>query len=141
MPIGRHVVIWGGGLVGLELAEFLAQRGRQVTVLEEGPALGLPMAMPRRFASVAAANGYGVTLLRNAKLVEIRSDSVVYRARDEESTARADTVVLAAGVRADSSFADELRSIGFDVRVVGDAEEVGYIDGAVHSAWDVAGAL
>ena len=36
MPVGRRVAIVGGGLVGLELAEFLAERGRDVTVVEAG---------------------------------------------------------------------------------------------------------
>ena len=36
MPVGKRVVIVGGGLVGVELAEFLLDRGRHVTVLEEG---------------------------------------------------------------------------------------------------------
>ena len=34
MTPARDLVIVGGGLVGLELAEFLLARGRQVTVLE-----------------------------------------------------------------------------------------------------------
>ena len=40
MPIAREVVIIGGGLVGLELAEYLVERRRKVTVLEPGPDLG-----------------------------------------------------------------------------------------------------
>ena len=36
MPVGRRVVILGGGLVGCELAEFLHERGRSVeSVLEQ----------------------------------------------------------------------------------------------------------
>ncbi|AIT82195.1 hypothetical protein JI59_22010 (plasmid) [Novosphingobium pentaromativorans US6-1] len=34
MPIGDKVVIIGGELVGVELAEFLMERGRQVTVVD-----------------------------------------------------------------------------------------------------------
>jgi NADPH-dependent 2,4-dienoyl-CoA reductase/sulfur reductase-like enzyme len=131
----------GGGLVGLELAEFLAERNRRVTVLEEGPVLGLPMAIPRRFATVAAATAHGVALVRNAHVTEIRRDSVVYRVGEEERTTRADTVVLAGGVHPDTRLADELRTTGLDVRVVGDAGDVGYIEGAVHSAWRVAADL
>ncbi|MFM8381550.1 MAG: FAD-dependent oxidoreductase, partial [Actinomycetota bacterium] len=52
MPVGKRVVVVGGGLVGLELAEFLAERRRTVTVLEAGKHLGLPMAMPRRWTAV-----------------------------------------------------------------------------------------
>ena len=41
---GKRVVIIGGGLVGAELAEFLMERDRKVTVLEEGDKLALEMA-------------------------------------------------------------------------------------------------
>jgi 2,4-dienoyl-CoA reductase (NADPH2) len=34
MPVGRRVAIIGGDLVALELAEFLASRGRLVSILE-----------------------------------------------------------------------------------------------------------
>ncbi|MEO9222416.1 MAG: FAD-dependent oxidoreductase, partial [Mycobacteriaceae bacterium] len=141
MPLGPHVVVIGGGLVGLELAEFLAERRRTVTVLEEGRVLGLPMAIPRRLAAVGAAKHAGIELVRKATLTEIREDQVVYTVGDEVRTAPAETVVLAGGVRPDTTFADELRAAGLDVRMVGDAEQVDYIFGAVHSAWRVGAEL
>ena len=138
MPVGRHVVVLGGGLVGLELAEFLAERGRTVTVLEEGAQMGLPMAMPRRWTAVRKATDHGVTLVRNATPVSITASAVRYRVGDTEAEVRADDVVVASYVSADSSLADELGSAGFDVRLVGDAADVGYIEGAVHTAGHVA---
>lgn len=141
LPMGRHVVVVGGGLVGLEIAEFLAERRRHVTVLEEGRTLGLPMAMPRRLATVAQLNGHGVTLVRGATVERIATGSVTYTVGGERGTARADSVVLAAGICPEPALADELRQAGLDVRLVGDAGEVGYIYGAVHSAWRVAGEL
>lgn len=39
MPLGKRVSIIGAGLVGLELAEFLIERGREVTVLDPGNTL------------------------------------------------------------------------------------------------------
>ena len=36
MPIANEVVVIGGGLVGLELSEYLVERGRKVTILEPG---------------------------------------------------------------------------------------------------------
>ena len=138
MPIGKRVVVVGGGLVGLELAEFLAERDRQVTVLEEGPSLGLPMAMPRRWTAVRKAEQHGVTLVRNAELVEIGAATLSYRVGDDQRTVDADAVVIAGGVRPDSGVADRLAGAGFEVHTIGDAHEVGYIEGAIHSAWAAA---
>lgn len=141
MPIGKQVVVLGGGLVGLELAEFLAERGRTVTVVEPGPALGLAMAMPRRWTAVRRAREHGVTLVRDAEVLRITEHDVVYRVGDDEHRVAATDVVVAGEVRPDPTLADELRSAGLTVEVVGDAGEVGYIDGAIHSAWRVARAL
>jgi 2,4-dienoyl-CoA reductase-like NADH-dependent reductase (Old Yellow Enzyme family)/NADPH-dependent 2,4-dienoyl-CoA reductase/sulfur reductase-like enzyme len=138
MPIGKRVVVVGGGLVGLELAEFLAERDRHVTVLEAGPALGLPMAMPRRWTAVRQAEQHGVILVRNAELIEIGAATLTYRVADGQRTVDADAVVIADGVRPDRRLAEELAGAGFEVHTIGDAHEVGYIEGAIHSAWAAA---
>lgn len=52
--------------------------------------------------------------------------------------ASADMAIYADGTTASAPLADELRSAGIDVEVIGDAADVGYIHGAFHSAWDVA---
>ena len=138
MPVGKRVVVIGGGLVGLELAEFLAERGRLVTVLEEGPHMGLPMAMPRRWTAVNKATKHGVVLVRDAVVVSIDKVSVRYRNGDDEFEVRGDTVVVASQVEPDMSLADSLKEVGVRVQVVGDAMTVGYIEGAMHTAHEVA---
>ena len=139
MPIGQRVVVIGGGLVGLELAEFMAERGRTVTVLEEGAHLGLPMAMPRRWTAVRHATAHGVVLRRDAVVQQITAHAVDVRvAGGEVESIAADDVIVAACVQRDTTFADLLTAEGFTVRVVGDADNVGYIEGAIHSAWAIA---
>lgn len=141
MPVGRDVVVVGGGLVGLELAHFLAQRRRRVTVLEDGPNLGLPMAMPRRWAAVGHARHDGVTLHRGARLDAIEPDQVRATVDGEPVVVPATTVVVAGGVEPDTTLADRLRAAGLDARPIGDAASVGYIEGAIHSAWAAVEAL
>lgn len=144
MPIGHNVVVVGGSLVGLELAEYLAHRGRSVTLLEEGATLGLPMAMPRRWTAVKDAKKAGVTLRRKASATRITEDRVFFASGDDtdEKSAPADVVIMAAGTYAAAPLADDLRASGFDdVRVVGDASAVDYIEGAIHTAWKVATAI
>jgi NADPH-dependent 2,4-dienoyl-CoA reductase/sulfur reductase-like enzyme len=135
MPIGKRVVVVGGGLVGVELAEYLAERGRSVTVLEAGEKLGLEMAHPRRARAVHEARNHGVEFITGAELVSITQSNVSYRIGEEAHTVRADAVVIASGVHTDHSIAEQLISDGFDVQVVGDAVSVGYIEGAVRTGY------
>jgi 2,4-dienoyl-CoA reductase-like NADH-dependent reductase (Old Yellow Enzyme family)/thioredoxin reductase len=141
MPLGDDVVVWGGGLVGVELAEFLAERGRRVTVLERGEKLAVEMAHPRRARALHEARQHGVELVTGAELVEIDPRVVTYRVGDQTRSVTADQVVLAAGVVPDTGLADVLGAAGFEVHVVGDAAEVGYIQGAVRSGYLVGRAL
>ncbi|PPJ19206.1 oxidoreductase [Nocardia nova] len=141
LPIGKNVVVIGGSLVGLELSEFLAERGRAVTLLEEGRQLGVPMAMPRRWTAVRHAGEVGVTIHRHATVLRITEQHVEFRVGDQISTAPADMVVVASGVSAQAPLADALAGVVPEVHVVGDAGSVDYIEGAIHSAWKVAAAL
>ncbi|MFO1537667.1 MAG: FAD-dependent oxidoreductase [Actinomycetota bacterium] len=131
MPVGRTVVVVGGGLVGLELAEFLAERGRTVTVLEAGDKLGTEMAHPRRARAIHEARSHGGTLVTGATLTAIGADTVTFTVGDETRNAPAAHVIFATGVHGDTRLADALRDRGLEVHVVGDAGEVGYIQNAV----------
>ena len=135
MPIGKRVVVVGGGLVGVELAEYLAERGRSVTVLEEGDKLGVEMAHPRRARALFEARNHGVSFITGAQLTGVTESGVSYLVGEETHTVRSDAVVIASGVHTDESIAEQLRADGFDVRVVGDAASVGYIEGAVRTGY------
>ena len=141
LPLGRRIVVIGGGLVGLELSEFLAERGRQVTLLEDSGYIGEEMALPRRFRAIHEARAHGVTVVRHATAVGISAHEVSYEVDGEVQSAPADHVIYAAGVKPDSRLADELAGAGLNVRRIGDCAEVGYIQGAVHSAAEAVRAL
>ncbi|MET8796879.1 FAD-dependent oxidoreductase [Nocardia sp. NPDC004568] len=138
LPIGKNVVVIGGSLVGLELAEFLAERGRNVTLLEEGRQLGVPMAMPRRWTAVRHAGEVGVHLHRGATVLRITETHVEFRLGDRVTTAPADMVVVASDVSARARLAEALVGTVPEIHVVGDAAKVDYIQGAIHTAWKVA---
>ena len=139
LPVGKDVVVIGGSLVGLELAEFLAERGKNVTVLEAGAQLGLPMALPRRWGAVRRAGDHDVRTERRVTVEEITPTAVRFLdAEGGRHAVPADLVVVASEVGASAPLAKELADRGVPVQVVGDAGEVGYIQGAIHSAWRVA---
>jgi 2,4-dienoyl-CoA reductase-like NADH-dependent reductase (Old Yellow Enzyme family)/NADPH-dependent 2,4-dienoyl-CoA reductase/sulfur reductase-like enzyme len=135
MPIGETVVIIGGELVGLELAEFLGHRGRKVTVLEETSRVGKGLPLVRRFRVVAECQEAGVSLNTQAHDFVI-GDHVVTYTNDigQRRTIAADTVIVAKGATGDTSLADALAPLGLPVHLVGDCTGVGYIEGAIRSA-------
>jgi len=127
--------------VPLGEAEFLAERGRTVTVLEEGDKLGVEMAHPRRARALHEARTHGVTFVTGATLTEIGAKAVTYTVGDETRTADAQHVIFATGVHGDTALADALTARGIEVHVVGDAGAVGYIQNAVATGNAVARAL
>ncbi len=132
MPLGKRVVIVGGGLVGLELAEFLMERGRQVTVLEPTDRAGRELAIVRRWRVLDIVRAHG-TLELQAAVREITKDAVVWtNAQGEEQRTPADSVVLALGAEGDDRVAQALAVTGKPVQTVGDCRSVNYIEGAMH---------
>lgn len=140
MPVGKNVVVLGGGLVGLELAEFLALRGRHVTILEEGPKFGLEMAHPRRWRVLDDLRQHGVELVAGARVRSIEAESVVYEIDEATMTlsVAANTVILAIGLEADPTIKSELAQSGAPIREIGDVTGVGYLEGAMHDGFHAA---
>ena len=135
MPLGKRIVIIGGELVGLELAEFLMERGRQVVVVDEAPRFGAGLTIVRRMRLLAELKEHGVQLYPGASDVRIEADAVRFIDQaGEGQTAAADHVIVAKGATGDLTLANELQEQGFTVHVVGDAKGVGYIEGAMRGA-------
>lgn len=139
MPVGERVTIIGGELVGLELAEFLHERGRQVAVIDDAPKFGRGLSPARRSVMLEAMPGEGIGLHEGASAIAIGEKVVTFT--DAEGGPReiaADTVIIAKGAEADIGLCNELAAAGIEAHAVGDCQGVGYIIGAVRTAADVA---
>jgi pyruvate/2-oxoglutarate dehydrogenase complex dihydrolipoamide dehydrogenase (E3) component len=125
VPCGHKVVVIGGGLVGCETADMLAEQGADVTIIEMMSAImrdgeATPtMYLKQRF------DAYGVKVLTSTKLMEI-GDKCVVAERDGNSIRieDVDTVVVAVGVKTDASLLDKLEGLDCKVIKVGDANGV-----------------
>jgi 2,4-dienoyl-CoA reductase (NADPH2) len=143
MPVGNRVAIIGGGLVGAELAEFLVERGREVIVLEEGPVVAAEMAHPRRWRVLHGLREAGVRLVTGARVEAIAADSLRFAvdAGDGKPAAEevpADTVILARGLVANPEPVALLERAGVPVQTIGDANGVGYLEGAIRQGFEAA---
>jgi 2,4-dienoyl-CoA reductase-like NADH-dependent reductase (Old Yellow Enzyme family)/thioredoxin reductase len=143
MPLGKRIVIIGGELVGLELAEYLAERGREVTVLEESGRAGKGLFLVRRMRLLDELKHHlNVSVNLEAKDFRIEEKQVVYtNERGQERSVAADHVIVAQGATGDSTLAEQLSAAGFNVHPIGDCTGVGYIEGAMEAAADLAATL
>ncbi len=134
MPLGRRIVLIGGGLVGLELAEFLVQRGRLVTVLEPGPNLGAELSVIRRARLLHQLREEKVTLITKADSLKIMKGTVHYSLDGTHNEQVADHVIITMGARENPSLETLLQQMRIPVVSIGDGHEVAYLEGAMLSA-------
>jgi len=136
---GERVAIIGGGEVGCELAWFLAEQGRKVTIIEMQNAVASGMNLFSRFYLLNKLDGLGVEIAVGTTAEEITDKGVaVVDMNGDRKVIEADTVVLAVGFRSNNGLAKELRGMVPEVYRIGDCVKLGKIKGAIHSGARVA---
>ncbi len=139
LPLGKRIGIIGSELVGLELAEFLAERGREVTVVDTAKKPGKGLYIVRRMRLLNELKHLGVALQNNAQDIAIGDHSIDYvNYRGQSRRIEVDQVIVAKGATGNLALADALRAAGLSVHTIGDCNGVGYIEGAIESAAELA---
>jgi 2,4-dienoyl-CoA reductase-like NADH-dependent reductase (Old Yellow Enzyme family)/thioredoxin reductase len=139
VAVGERVVVVGGADVGCETAEFLAVKGKQVTILEMRPQVA-PELMPwtQRMLVERLIAGR-VEILLHARVTAIEPSRVRYdRQGVSGEIAPVDTVVLACGAKSRAELAEPLRACGVPVHVIGDASKPTNIAEAVRAGFELA---
>jgi 2,4-dienoyl-CoA reductase (NADPH2) len=133
MPVRKRVAIIGGGLVGVELAEFLAERGRRVVLVEEGEKFATELSVVRRWRVLHDLRELGVVMINKASVERIDTRSLEINVEGESASIDADTVILASGAEANRSLEQVLQASGVETHIAGDCGGVQYIEGAMHT--------
>lgn len=122
LPSGRVVVI-GGGLVGAETAELLAQNGCEVSIVEMMDTIAKEESTTVRPIMMANFEKHDVKQFTKTKVIAITPTTV--EAENEEGTVSlpCDYVVLAVGAKPNDFDITSLRAKGIDIFVVGDCHE------------------
>ena len=137
MPLGRRVVVIGGDLAAIELAEFIAHRGRRVHVLEPGNKVAPEVGKKRRAEHMDRLDALKVTLNTRVHILRIEPGAVLIQSSNgTERRIAADSVILAGHPAAATGLADELRGAGFQVKAIGDCTGLGLIAGATRDAME-----
>ena len=139
---GQNVLVIGGGMTGVETAEFMAEHNRSVTVLEMRSDIALDEAdIPRAFL-MERLQQYGVQKIVNSTVRQIYKDGVSILKDGQEETIRGfDTIVLALGVKSHNPLQEKIQKLVPEVYVIGDAEQAGPANHATETALAVAGRI
>jgi NADPH-dependent 2,4-dienoyl-CoA reductase/sulfur reductase-like enzyme len=140
---GNKVLVAGGGLIGAETADFLAEQGRDVTIIEMKPEIAADLDPYGKPMLLKELKNHDVTMLKGAAIQEFLIDGVTYKdATKEDAEVKTlngfDSIVLALGTRNHNPFEDSLKDIVKEVYVIGDAKKAGKVYAATHEAADVA---
>lgn len=134
---GDKIVIIGGGEVGLETAEFLAEQGKQVTVVEMLERVGHNIGVHSRRVLLHRLRQMDIILATKTRALEITYDGVVVNSNGHQHVIQADDVVLAAGVVPNRRLAEELNDKVTVIHSVGDCHEGQRIIDAVKDGYRI----
>lgn len=132
LPIGKRVIIIGGEIHGVELAEFLVKRGKRVTIVDTGEFLGAGMIMHLRQQLLIWFEKKGVKMMTGVKYEEITDKGLNLIDKDgNQQTIEADTIVTALPLSPNTELGEKLKDIVPEVFMIGDCREPRLIVDAV----------
>jgi len=124
MPLGKRVVIIGGGIHGCELAEFLVKRGRKVTIMDTSGALGEGMFHHLKCALLAWFQKKGVTMMTEVKYEEITDKGLTIITKEgDRQTIEADSIVPAMSLIPDTGLLESIEGKAPEIYAIGDCRE------------------
>lgn len=133
LPIGKKVVIIGGGIHGCELAAFLVKRGRTVTMVEKAEFIGEGMVDALLWQLHLWFNKKGVTLITGVKeYVEITNKGLILiNKASERQFIEADSIILALPLNPNLDLFESLKGKAPELYAIGDCKEPGLIVDAI----------
>lgn len=134
--IGENVVILGGGLVGCEEGIFLAEQGKKVTIVEMKPEFCRDAPYLHHEAVLLELERLGVQMHASTRCVEIVPDGAVVEKDGERIKLTADTVIVAAGIRAKADESEAFRDCAEEFWRIGDCKKARTVTAAIHEGYD-----
>jgi 2,4-dienoyl-CoA reductase (NADPH2) len=143
LGIGESVAIIGANLIGIELAEWLAIRGKRVHLIEPSGRMAMPAGKKRRSDHAKNLDRLGVAVNTGVGVKAITAEGLtLVQASGRESCVVAESVIVVGFPEIDSNGVDHLadmaRSHAENVHVIGDAAGFGLSKKAVQEAMEIA---
>jgi len=142
---GEEVLVVGGGQVGCEIALWLAQQGKKVTIAEKLADVlvgGRPIPWMNRVMLLDLLKFHKVNILTRHGLLEVTDGGAVLVDKDlRRIVLPADTVIMAVGLKPEQEIYRSLKGYFTGLYLIGDARKAWNIMNAVWEAYEVARAI
>ena len=137
IPKNKNVLIIGGGLIGVEIANTLVDYGNKVIIIEMLNNIARDMEMVTRKLNLMKLQKNNVLVFNNKKVERVKGSSAFVKTKnvfDDFKIDLIDVYVVAAGMRSNKELLKQLEN-KIPVHTIGDADEVGDVVSAVQSAY------
>lgn len=119
-----NIVVVGGGELGSETADLLAEANKNVTIIGSTDDIALEVNTMLRPGLMSRLAVNGVKIIAKARVTAIEENAVIYNKDEiEERIEEVDGVVLAVGVKPVNHLAEEAKGKVAEIFVIGDAAE------------------
>jgi 2,4-dienoyl-CoA reductase (NADPH2) len=136
--IGKRVLIIGGAIQGCQLGEYMAKRGREVTIVETSDEPGDLLTPEFKNRLFIWFKKKGVQLYAGVKLVEINKQGLkIITKEGQEKTLAADHIIPI-GFTAKTDLYEELKEKVPELYAIGDCDDPAIIPEATGAGWKVA---
>ena len=121
-PLGQRVLVLGGGGVGAEVADFLSEKGKKVTLVEMREAIALDLVGHLQHYLNLRLKNKEVQVLTSTKAVRFDHDGLwVEDPRGNRKLTGFDSVVISMGSVSNADLAEGVKERVSQVLVIGDA--------------------
>lgn len=136
--LGDKVVVIGGGSVGCETAELLAEMSKSVTIIEMLENIAQDVDMWNRWVLVDRLFSAGISMEAGIKATNISKEGVEGTRNGKELFFAADSVVLAVGSMAEGSLAKQLKPLFPGLIQIGDCTQPRKVRHAIEEGFEAA---
>jgi len=162
--LGENIAVIGGGAVGLETAEFLAEKGtispetlhflfryeaepieqlqklvykgnKKITIFEMMPKVGKGVGKSTKWVLLGKIEKHDVNIIPESKVLSVKDGIVKFEKNGKEETMQFDNVVNAVGSKSVTKVASKLEGVGIPFKIIGDSKRPAQIDTAIHEAY------
>jgi len=134
---GDSVIVIGGGKVGCEVAEFIADSNKHVKIVEMLEDIGMDMGRILKKFTKFRLSRKNVEVIMGIKILKITDEGVIGSINGNEKLILGNDIILATGSKSESKIINSMVGKGKELYIAGDCVTVGDALSAIHAGFHI----